>query len=183
MKGIVFTEFIEMVESTFGEEMSDRVIVASEVDSQGAYTAVGTYPHEEIVALVVTLSQQTGIAVPNLLETFGEYLFGRFAVLFPAFFKDADNSLDFLKRIDSYIHVEVRKLYPDAELPEFSFEDLGPDKMRLIYRSRRALSGVAAGLIRGCAKHYGETLQVEQTDLSGNAGTEVSFLITRESHE
>lgn len=183
MKGIVFTEFLEMVESAFGAEMSDRIILDSDVQSGGAYTSVGTYSYKEMVALVSALSQQTGVSVPELLETFGHHLFSRFAVLYPVFFQDVNNSLDFLKRIDSYIHVEVRKLYPDAELPTFTFEDLGPDKMRLIYRSRRALSDVAAGLIKGCAKHFGEDLHLKQTDLSGDAGTEVEFLITRTTHE
>lgn len=28
-------------------------------------------------------------------------------------------AFQFLKNIENYIHVEVRKLYPDAELPTF----------------------------------------------------------------
>ena len=56
MKGIVFKEFIDMVEATFGEEMLDTVIENSDLPSGGVYTSVGTYPHTELVAMVVTLS-------------------------------------------------------------------------------------------------------------------------------
>lgn len=49
MKGIVFVEFLEMVESTFSAEMADDIIDACDLSSGGAYTSVGTYPHSEIV--------------------------------------------------------------------------------------------------------------------------------------
>ena len=45
MKGVIFTEFLEMVESHFSPEMADRIITAARLPSGGAYTAVGTYDH------------------------------------------------------------------------------------------------------------------------------------------
>ena len=56
MKGVVFTEFLEMVEDQFGYETVDAIIVNSKVPSEGAYTAVGTYPSSEIFSLVEHLS-------------------------------------------------------------------------------------------------------------------------------
>jgi len=41
MKGIVFTEFLEMVENKFSPELADRIIEGAEVPSGGVYTAVG----------------------------------------------------------------------------------------------------------------------------------------------
>ena len=42
MKGIVFTEFLEMVESKFGIEMVNGLLDSSELASGGVYSAVGT---------------------------------------------------------------------------------------------------------------------------------------------
>ena len=77
MKGIVFREFIEMVENEFSYEIADAIIAASELSTAGAYTSVGTYPHTEMVSLVVNLSKQTGQPVPALLNHFGRHLFKR----------------------------------------------------------------------------------------------------------
>ena len=44
MKGLVFTEFIEMMENDFGFEVADRVIENSDTISKGVFTGVGTYP-------------------------------------------------------------------------------------------------------------------------------------------
>ncbi len=56
MKGIVFTEFIEMVESKFGFDMMDDIIESANLPSGGIYTAVGTYDHTEMVQLVIEIS-------------------------------------------------------------------------------------------------------------------------------
>ena len=67
MKGIVFTEFIEMVEQTFGYEMVDDLIESNDLPSGGSYTTIGTYEHGEMISLVTTLSQRTKAPVPDLL--------------------------------------------------------------------------------------------------------------------
>ena len=75
MKGIVFTEFLEMVESKFGLEIVDEIIENSELPSEGVYTSVGTYEFNEMVSLITQLSSKVNISVDDLLYTFGIYLF------------------------------------------------------------------------------------------------------------
>ncbi|MCP4964259.1 MAG: hypothetical protein GY926_03390 [bacterium] len=67
MKGVVFTEFVEMVEEKFSPEIAERIIESSDLPSQGIYTAVGTYGHTEMLQLVTRLSEETGIEVPDLV--------------------------------------------------------------------------------------------------------------------
>ncbi len=57
MKGIVFTEFLEMVEAEFGLETADKIIMDSKLASNGAYTVVGTYDPSEMGQLVTNLSK------------------------------------------------------------------------------------------------------------------------------
>ncbi|HBR92854.1 MAG TPA: hypothetical protein DEA90_01670, partial [Opitutae bacterium] len=67
MKGMVFTNFLEMVEERYGIDMVDTIIDASDLPSNGAYTAVGTYPHTEMVSLLISLEKETGVTVSELL--------------------------------------------------------------------------------------------------------------------
>jgi len=119
MKGIVFTEFLEMVEQRFSPDVADAIVDASGVPSGGSYTAVGTYDHGELIALVAALSRATGLAIPVLVREFGRHLFRRFVELYPRFFSGVGSAFDFLMGIEMHIHTEVKKLYPDAELPSF----------------------------------------------------------------
>lgn len=177
MKGMVFTEFIEMVEDVFSPEMADDIIEAADLPSGGAYTAIGTYDHEEMLALVHQLSERTGMSVSALVQAFGRYLFGRFYILYPEMFAEITSVFDFLKNIEEYIHVEVRKLYPDAQLPTFDHaEQTG--RFELHYRSQRPFADLAEGLIYGCIGHFGSQVTVERQDLSTPPGTEALFIVT-----
>lgn len=178
MKGLVFVEFVEMVEARFSPEVADRVIERARLASGGIYTAVGTYDHGELLRMVEVLAQDAGVEAGTLVRGFGEHLFGRFVVTHPAFFDGIPSAYDFLGRVEGYIHVEVRKLYPEAELPSLICERVDAHAFRMRYRSSRPLADLAHGLILGCVRHYGEAVDVvlERCDPDRVAAT---FLLTR----
>jgi hypothetical protein len=154
MKGIVFTEFLDMVDEQFGPDLTEDLIAKSDLPSGGIYTSVGTYDHAEIVELVQNLSKATNSSISDLLKFFGTYLLGRFYVLFPSFFDEKQDVMDFLESVDGYIHNEVRKLYPDATLPRISTERGENGSLILTYQSERMMGDLAEGLIAGAVEHF-----------------------------
>jgi hypothetical protein len=177
MKGVVFTEFLDLVEKKFSPDMADKIIDESNLPSKGVYTSVGTYPHTEMTTLVIALSKRTGIKVPDLLKTYGHYLFSRFHEGYPEFFRAAQDSFGFLHAVEDVVHVEVRKLYPDAELPSFETVVISPDRIQMTYRSPRCLGDFAEGLMRGCFEHYNENVDLVRTD--EHDGKVVRFDLTK----
>ena len=178
MKGIVFTEFLEMVESKFGYEMVDHIIEESKLESNGIYTSVGTYHHSEIVQLLTNLSSKAEADPMVLLKAFGEYLFDTFLRTYPQFFAAEDNAFDFLKSIDSHIHVEVQKLYPDATLPKFDTEEQEDGTLIMIYKSERKMAALAEGLIEKAIVHYKQPHSVDKKLIAAD-GSIVEFTIKR----
>lgn len=178
MKGVVFTEFFEFVEGRFSPEIADRLIEGAALPSGGIYTSVGTYDHVEMATLVSNLSAMSAIGVSDLLKEFGRHLFRQFAVKFPFFFGGVASSFAFLPKVDSFVHVEVRKLYPDAELPVFSCVFPTPDRLQMTYESERNLPDLAEGLILGCLEHFGERMEVVRIGLPGNPRATL-FTITK----
>lgn len=178
MKGMVFTEFLEMVESRWSPDMVDTLLDEVPLESGGAYTAVGVYSHEEFVCLVEGLSIRVDVPMPDLVRGFGAHLFGRFVAGHPKLFIGIDNAFDFLACIENMIHVEVLKLYPDASLPRFDIERHG-DRMTLIYRSSRHFEDLAHGLVEGCLAHYGERADIVRTPIVDAQGPGVRFFLTR----
>ncbi len=176
MKGIVFTEFMEMVESQFGYAMVDQIIEDSKLPSGGIYTSIGTYDHSEIVALLMNLSKRTEIEPPVLLKAFGKYLFDTFLKTYPHFFEEANNSIDFLQSIDNYIHVEVLKLYPDAKLPTFTTDVQDDGSLVMTYFSERKMSALAEGLIEKSIAHYQDPMSMTK-ELLEEDGSVVKFVI------
>ncbi len=178
MKGIIFTEFLELVEDKFGFSVVDKIIEQSELPSEGIYTAVGTYNYKEMVSLVMNLQKQTDIPAITLMEVFGEHLFSRLAKLYPVFLNGVEDPIKFLMSLEDYIHVEVKKLYPEAELPSFDTELQKPDQLKMTYHSVRCLYPVAEGLIKGCFKHFESEVQITKNMIT-ESGNKVEFIINK----
>ena len=181
MKGVVFTEFIEMVEDEFSIDMADEIIENAHLESGGSYTSLGTYDHQEMLDLVNELSKSSGIPAPDLVRAFGVHLCGRFAESYPDMFAGAENAFDFLQQIQDHIHVEVRKLYPDAQLPSFEYEHPSKNQLVMNYSSARPFAVLADGLIHGAIEHFDEEIEVEIEDLADGAGTSARFTLTKPS--
>lgn len=179
MKGIVFSEFIELVETKFSVETADQILEESNLASGGSYTSVGTYDHTEMIELVVKLSDVTGVDVPELLRTFGQHLTSRFAELYPSFFDDAGDTFSFLETIENHVHVEVKKLYPDAELPHFHTQRSDANTLVMNYSSFRPFADLAEGLLLGSIAHYREPIELTRQTTEDYNGTKETFVLTR----
>jgi hypothetical protein len=177
MKGIIFTEFLDMVEQRFSPLVVEQMITAAQLPSGGAYTSVGKYDHGEIWSLVCELSKVCDTSVPDLFKAYGEYLFSRLASGYAQLLSGMSCAFDVLQALDGVIHGEVRRLYPDAELPRFDVVERSADRIVLVYSSKRHFADLAEGLIRGCLRHFHETAVITREQLSAEDGSRVRFSI------
>jgi hypothetical protein len=177
MKGVVFVELVAMAENAFGENAVDTAISRCPLTSKGAYTTVGTYDHAELGQLVGAFSEHSGLSVDDLRRTFGHWILGRFAETYPSFFESQPDAFSMLESVEGEVHAEVRKLYPDADLPTFETERPDQASLRLVYRSPRRLGTFCHGMIEACLGYYGETADIIALDQSTPEMGVVEFLI------
>jgi Haem-NO-binding len=161
MKGIVFNLLERAVSDRYGEDVWDSILDAAAVD--GAYTAVGTYPHEQLGAIVAAASKALDVPPDDLIRWFGRAAMPMLAEQYPAFFEGHSDTRSFLLTLNDVIHPEVRKLFPGAYAPSFEFDTSVEDELGLSYISHRNLCAFAEGLIEGAADRYGEDVFIEQT--------------------
>ena len=69
--------------------------------------------------LLGVLVEKTGKSTNELLYDFGYYLFGKLGAVHGMCWP-AEGMLDMLEHLDGDIHVQVKQLYPDADLPRFT---------------------------------------------------------------
>ncbi|GGZ93242.1 heme NO-binding domain-containing protein [Algibacter mikhailovii] len=178
MKGIVFTEFLDLVEDKFGLEMLDNIINASDLESQGVYTSVGTYKFSEMLQLLQHLSANTGISIDDLLLVYAEHFFGVLEDSYPGLLKTYKDPIEMLSSIENHIHVEVRKIYPDAELPTFEVLEKTDNRLIMIYKSSRAMHHFGLGLMNKTFEHFNSTASIVLEKIKED-GTEVKFIINK----
>lgn len=155
MKGIILSEFVEFLEVTLGDDRAQKIIDASQLKSLGAYSRVGLYDYQELIQLLTQTVSETEIGADVLLDGFSEHLFIMFKRDYNVFFEGVSSAAEMLTQIDNHIHVEVQKLYPDAELPRFEYTRSG-NQLTLKYQSPRPLATVAQALVGACLKFYGD---------------------------
>ena len=178
MKGIVFTEFLELVEDKFGLEMVDKIISESNLESQGMYTSVGTYKFSEMLQLLQHLSDNTGISIDDLLLVYAEHFFSVLEDSYPGLLATYNDPIEMLASIENHIHIEVRKIYPDAELPTFQVIEKTNNSLVMIYKSSRAMHHFGLGLMNKTFEHFNSTATIVLEKIKED-GTEVKFIINK----
>ncbi len=159
MKGVVFTEYMEFIEEQFGFDVVDEMIEKAGVD--GSYTQAGNYEFKELFSMVQALSTIVDKPLGFLVEAFAKNLFPKLVTIYPKPVQKYDNTFDFIAHVDDVVHPEVKKLYPDTELPEFELVSRTDNELITIYSSTKPLMDLARGLMIGCATYYKENLDIQ----------------------
>lgn len=178
MKGVVFTEFLDLVEEMFGLEMVDKIINSSILESHGAYTAVGTYSFSEMLQLLTHLSKNTGLSIDQLLLVYAGHFFEAIKKSYPDLLASYKDPIEMLSSIENHIHVEVVKIYPDAELPTFEITERTDTSLTMIYKSSRAMHHFGLGLMNKTFEHFNATASIDLEKIKED-GTEVRFIIQK----
>ncbi|MXP26056.1 guanylate cyclase [Altererythrobacter indicus] len=153
MKGIIFTELLNFVESKGGPLFLEQVIAEAKLPNNGAFSTVATYPSQYANALVQAASQLSSIPAQQLCREYGEFLFHRFTVLYPELLAAYKNADQILSHVGTHIHQEVKLLDPEAKPPQVSTRE--EDGALIIeYQSHRPFAHIAHGLICGALAHY-----------------------------
>jgi len=150
----------------------------SNLESGGAYTSVGTYKFSEMLQLLQHLNTNTGVSIDNLLLVYGEHFFSVLEGSYPGLLSTYNDPIEMLSSIENHIHIEVKKIYPDAELPTFEVIEKTKNALTMIYKSSRAMHHFGLGLMNKTFEHF-NTKATIKLDKIKEDGTEVKFLINK----
>jgi hypothetical protein len=158
MKGILFNVVEDVVTEALSADAWDDVIDAAGVG--GSYTSLASYPDTDLFAIVAAIAAATDLSPDDTYRLAGRLGFKHLARRNPHILQGTDGWQQLIMSLDDIIHPEVRKMYPDAEVPGFATTPVG-DGLRVTYTSRRKLCALAEGLILGGGGWYGHELEVE----------------------
>ena len=131
-----------------------------------------------MLQLLQNLNENTGIAIDDLLLIYGEHFFGVIERSYPGLLATYKDPIEMISSIENHIHVEVRKIYPDAELPTFLIEEKNEDSLVLIYQSSRAMHHFGLGLMNKTFEHFNAKASIIIEKIKED-GTEVRFIINK----
>ena len=160
MKGIIFNVAEVTVSEEFGEDAWDDLLESAGLD--GAYTALGDYPVDHLVALVTAASDKLSLPPADVIRFIGRRGFPILIDKYPDMAVGHSSARTLVLSLNEVIHPEVRKLYPGADVPTFEYRDSDAGVLEIEYVSNRQLCHFAEGLILGSADYFDESIEISQ---------------------
>ncbi|ESP93474.1 MULTISPECIES: heme NO-binding domain-containing protein [Pseudoalteromonas] len=176
MKGVIFRCLEELVIETKGMDLWEQLL-EQHCPTDRVYISAQSYPDEELVALATSVSKALNLNMPETLKAFGTYLFSFLAKKHTSIVKEFHSFEQLILSIDKVIHSEVQKLYDEPNLPMIDATVVDSETIKLIYNSPRQLCFCAEGLIYGCAQHFNESVDIQQTTCSHHGDSMCTFII------
>lgn len=178
MKGIIFNLLEQFVVENWGAETYEKILAKCPLTTREPFVGPLTYPDGDLLAIVGAVCGELGVTTQDALRAFGRFAFPRLASRHPELVKGRVDPLALLLSVENVIHVEVRKLYPDAITPEFEFESLKAGSLVMRYRSRRRLCPLVVGLIEGVAEHFDTSIDCEETACTSAGADACTFKLS-----
>lgn len=177
MKGVVFNLLEAFVVENWGEEAYEEILGLCPLQTKEPFVGPGTYPDLDLFTIATISAERIGVPLPEALRGFGRFAFPHLARKFPDYAKNAKDAKTFLMGVDSVIHVEVRKLMPDAVTPKFDYSGDVKDGLNVRYQSTRKLCSFMEGLLDGLGDYYSSQVLHEQTACMHRGADHCDFVV------
>ena len=161
MQGIILDELEKYVGRELGDAGLSRMRGLTG-RSEGGYRFDASYPDEEVHLIVRGVVEATGKPSEQIFEEFAEAMVPGLLGVYGFLVNPRWSFLDFLVNTESVIHKGVKLNSPSAKPPAIEAQRLGQESVAITYRSKRRLCGVAKGILRGAATHYGVTITLTE---------------------
>jgi predicted hydrocarbon binding protein len=152
--GIVHAEFQEYVVERLGPGRWARSVERAGLTGK-TYSPNASYPDEELLALVLAVSQDIDEPLDAVLTSFGRTIVPGLLATYAAFIDRRWGAAEVLEHVERVVHRTIRLQDPQATPPYLTAERRSDDEVVIRYTSPRRLCAFGKGLIHGVADHYG----------------------------
>lgn len=162
MKNLFFQELIEMMEIRFGQEIKDHVLDNSHLDHSGSFKTRDQYDSAQFMRMVANFGRLIQLPYNSTMRAFGRHLNKNLIKKFPNIFESQKDTFSLFKNFDVVLR-EVKKYFPESQIPKVTFKDAGPNNLTIIYDSELPLADVAEGMLLSTIDYYQEKITVNIT--------------------
>ena len=163
MYGVIFDFLRSYVIDRHGGRATWDVLLEEAGIGYKVYFPVVQYPDEEIVKLATTAARMLKTPLPAVLEDFGHYIGPQLITYYDMFVKPEWRTFEVLENASDRIHDAIHRYNPKRLPPRLVAKRLDANRMELSYQSDRKLCMVAKGIMRGLKDHFGEQVEIRET--------------------
>lgn len=180
MYGVIFTFLKEYVTERHGGNATWQALLKANGHGYKMYFPVQDYPDEEIVAIANTAASALGLPLTAVLEDFGTYVGPRLMSFYPMYLQGkANNTFQLIEHAGANIHDAIHRHNPERKPPQLSGVRESDNVLVIHYRSHRKMCPVVRGIVRGLAQHFGENLDINETQCMYHGASECVMRVTK----
>jgi predicted hydrocarbon binding protein len=161
MHGLIFVQLKKYASQRLGPEAWDELLHKAALQGR-MYLPVQQYPDDELQALVRALSLRTGGDTDGVLQDLGAFMAPELMRMYGSLLQRSWTTLDVVEHTEDTVYRVLRARNQTARQPELKAERTAPDEVVVVYVSPRRLCGFAKGIVRGLARHFGETVSLDE---------------------
>ncbi len=179
MHGIMYVELKKFVTERHGEAAWQALTREAELEDE-IFTPIRAYPDDYMFRLVAAAEKLTQTPAQDILQAFGEFIVPAYVAIYGNLLKPEWRTLDIIEHTEETIHRVVRLRQPGAKPPQLRTERVAPNEVVLHYDSERRLCAAARGIARGIARHFGESLGIDERQCMhrGDPSCVISFKVS-----
>lgn len=161
MHGLIFSELKKYVETKFDAKTWEALLEKAGLKGN-LYLASSIYPDRDLLSLVTTASQMTGLAPKAILEDFGEFVAPHLIRQYEFLIRPEWSLVDFLCNTEETIH-KVLRFHAGVTPPRLVVKRIADDRVTISYDSQRKMCGLLKGIVKGAARHYGKSASIVES--------------------
>jgi hypothetical protein len=154
MKAFIVTSMVDMLDRQHGAGEVDAILAKAGLESLRGADPNDNLPVQHMVRLSMVAAETLNTEVDDLVEQFGWYIFGVLVIEFPDQVSQPDFHA-FLQAVNTKIHPEMRRRFPNAEVPTVTVAEVQGDSILVRYASKRPFTRLACGIISAASAHFG----------------------------
>lgn len=178
MHGIIFVELKKFVDARLGDAAWTEILERSELADR-LYLPVQEYADSEVVTLIAQTVARAGLDHDGLLRQLGEFMAPDLLRMYGSLLDREWRTLEVVEHAASTMHRVLRARNADVRGVSLSTARVGPDELVVTYGSARRMCGLAKGIVRGLALHFGERVSIDEPCCMGQGAPECCLHLRR----
>lgn len=161
MHGLIFAELKKYVETKFDSKTWGALLEKAGLKGN-LYLAASIYPDRDLLSLVTTACQVTGLAPKEILEDFGDFIAPDLIRQYQFLIRPEWDLVDFLCNTEETIH-KVLRFHAGVTPPRLVVKRVADDRVTISYNSQRKMCGLLKGIVKGAARHYNKEVGIMES--------------------
>ena len=169
----------DFIERKKGAKAFSNLVQYTNIESEEPFNSSDNYPVADFYTLLEGACNIYHLRTEEMQKNVGTYLF-RHLLREYADLLSCKKAKKIILSLDKLMRIEIEKLYPEVELPEFIYKDGGGDELEIITLTENKAYFLIESLVREVSSHCKENIIIDCEEITCDGKEAFKYRLTFE---